>query len=93
MNPQQARSSTLANSEQEVPFLPMVVPGETVVVKVATDHGAAESAKGAVRVIQKREKWYHGGIASSMAACFTHPFDLIKVSDPRSHILILTSHL
>ena len=24
-------------------------------------------------------KWYHGGVASAMAACCTHPLDLLKV--------------
>uniref|UniRef100_A0A183BVY4 Mitochondrial carrier domain-containing protein n=1 Tax=Globodera pallida TaxID=36090 RepID=A0A183BVY4_GLOPA len=24
-------------------------------------------------------RWYFGGIAGSMAACFTHPLDLLKV--------------
>jgi dicarboxylate transporter 10 len=35
----------------------------------------AETSKGPRRVA----KWYFGGIASAMAACFTHPFDLLKV--------------
>lgn len=28
---------------------------------------------------QKISRWYFGGLASSGAACFTHPLDLIKV--------------
>ncbi|XP_055354479.1 mitochondrial dicarboxylate carrier-like [Paramacrobiotus metropolitanus] len=32
-----------------------------------------------VAVVKRKEKWYHGGLASAMAACFTHPFDLVKV--------------
>lgn len=26
-------------------------------------------------------KWYFGGVAGSMAACVTHPLDLLKVRD------------
>lgn len=28
---------------------------------------------------EKIPRWYHGGIASAMAACCTHPLDLLKV--------------
>ncbi|XP_065846623.1 mitochondrial dicarboxylate carrier-like [Oscarella lobularis] len=28
---------------------------------------------------KKRQKWFVGGLAGSMAACFTHPLDLVKV--------------
>lgn len=24
-------------------------------------------------------RWYQGGIASAMAACYTHPFEVVKV--------------
>lgn len=34
---------------------------------------------GAVKVTAKKHKWYLGGIASAMAACVTHPLDLLKV--------------
>lgn len=26
-------------------------------------------------------RWYFGGVSSSVAACLTHPLDLIKVKD------------
>ncbi|GAV09446.1 hypothetical protein RvY_18990-2 [Ramazzottius varieornatus] len=29
--------------------------------------------------VKRNAKWYHGGVASAMAVCFTHPFDLVKV--------------
>lgn len=28
---------------------------------------------------EKIARWYFGGVASAMAACFTHPIDLVKV--------------
>lgn len=28
---------------------------------------------------EKHPRWYFGGVAGSMAVCFTHPLDLIKV--------------
>ncbi|XP_031563351.1 mitochondrial dicarboxylate carrier-like [Actinia tenebrosa] len=31
------------------------------------------------KVIVKKQRWYLGGIASAMAACCTHPLDLLKV--------------
>ena len=34
---------------------------------------------GAVKITAKKHKWYLGGIASAMAACVTHPLDLLKV--------------
>ncbi|PFX20210.1 mitochondrial dicarboxylate carrier-like [Stylophora pistillata] len=37
------------------------------------------SPSGAVKVTAKKHKWYLGGIASAMAACCTHPLDLLKV--------------
>ena len=30
----------------------------------------------------KKHRWYLGGIASAGAAAFTHPLDLLKVSEP-----------
>jgi dicarboxylate transporter 10 len=29
--------------------------------------------------VDKVPRWYFGGLASAIAACFTHPLDLIKV--------------
>lgn len=37
------------------------------------------SASGAVKVTAKKHRWYLGGFASAMAACCTHPLDLLKV--------------
>lgn len=37
------------------------------------------SPSGAVKVTAEKHKWYLGGIASAMAACCTHPLDLLKV--------------
>ena len=36
---------------------------------------------GDVAVVKTKRiaKWYHGGVASAMAACCTHPLDLLKV--------------
>lgn len=34
-----------------------------------------------VKPIQKVARWYHGGLASAMAACCTHPLDLLKVGE------------
>lgn len=31
-------------------------------------------------------KWYFGGVASAMAACCTHPLDLLKVSEVRPRV-------
>lgn len=31
------------------------------------------------KVTVKKHRWYLGGIASAMAACCTHPLDLLKV--------------
>lgn len=30
-------------------------------------------------LVQRVPKWYFGGVASAMAACLTHPLDLLKV--------------
>lgn len=37
------------------------------------------SPSGTVKVTVKKHRWYLGGIASAMAACCTHPLDLLKV--------------
>ncbi|KAL9957443.1 hypothetical protein ACROYT_G039077 [Oculina patagonica] len=37
------------------------------------------NTSGAVKVAAKKHRWYLGGIASAMAACCTHPLDLLKV--------------
>jgi len=37
------------------------------------------NASGAVKVTAKKHRWYLGGFASAMAACCTHPLDLLKV--------------
>jgi len=34
---------------------------------------------GTIDKTKRIEKWYFGGIASAMAACCTHPLDLLKV--------------
>lgn len=44
-------------------------------VKEGITKGSGEPAKAAA----KKHKWYLGGIASAMAACCTHPLDLLKV--------------
>ncbi|OQV22620.1 Mitochondrial dicarboxylate carrier [Hypsibius exemplaris] len=49
-------------------------------------------------VVQKNARWYHGGVASAMACCFTHPFDLVKVQlqtqqDGKLKIIPLTSSI
>ena len=40
------------------------------------------SPSGTVKVTVKKHRWYLGGIASAMAACCTHPLDLLKVHTP-----------
>lgn len=37
------------------------------------------SASGPVKVTAKKHRWYLGGFASALAACCTHPLDLLKV--------------
>ena len=29
--------------------------------------------------VNRKNYWYHGGLAASAACCFTHPLDLLKV--------------
>ncbi len=36
-------------------------------------------AEGETLKTKRVAKWYHGGVASAMATCFTHPLDLLKV--------------
>ena len=38
-------------------------------------------------------RWYFGGLASSGAALFTHPLDLIKVYIEIGHLMLIFSHL
>ncbi|XP_001629043.2 mitochondrial dicarboxylate carrier [Nematostella vectensis] len=38
-----------------------------------------KSSSGRVKVVVKKQRWYLGGCASAMAACCTHPLDLLKV--------------
>lgn len=44
-------------------------------VKEGISKGSGEP----VKVAAKKHRWYLGGIASAMAACCTHPLDLLKV--------------
>ena len=44
-------------------------------VKEGVSQGTGEP----VKVAAKKHRWYLGGIASAMAACCTHPLDLLKV--------------
>lgn len=50
-------------------------------VKEGVNQGSAEPAK----LGAKKHRWYLGGIASAMAACCTHPLDLLKVHLGASH--------
>lgn len=36
-------------------------------------------SSGPVKVTAKKHRWYLGGFASALAACVTHPLDLLKV--------------
>ncbi|OQR67338.1 mitochondrial dicarboxylate carrier-like [Tropilaelaps mercedesae] len=51
----------------------MVPPSSTIEAKGKLSEHAQE-----VRTVRVA-KWYFGGMAGSMAACFTHPLDLLKV--------------
>lgn len=50
-----------------------------MVVNLNKMPAAEKNTKEPVKISVKRHRWYLGGIASSMAACCTHPLDLIKV--------------
>lgn len=47
----------------------------SVSFKEGTSQGSAQTMK----TTPKKHRWYLGGIASAMAACCTHPLDLLKV--------------
>ncbi|KAJ7340510.1 hypothetical protein OS493_003262 [Desmophyllum pertusum] len=48
-------------------------------MKMSTQVKERVNPSRAVKVTAKKHRWYLGGIASGMAACCTHPLDLLKV--------------
>ncbi|KAK2571913.1 Mitochondrial dicarboxylate carrier [Acropora cervicornis] len=48
-------------------------------MSVRFKEGASQGSAQTMKTTPKKHRWYLGGIASAMAACCTHPLDLLKV--------------
>ena len=48
-------------------------------MSVQIKEGVSQNSGQPAKVAVKKHRWYLGGIASAMAACCTHPLDLLKV--------------
>lgn len=48
-------------------------------MSVSFKEGASQGSAQTMKTTPKKHRWYLGGIASAMAACCTHPLDLLKV--------------
>lgn len=48
-------------------------------MSVTFKEGASQGSAQTMKTTPKKHRWYLGGIASAMAACCTHPLDLLKV--------------
>lgn len=48
-------------------------------MSVRFKEGASQGSAQTTKTAPKKHRWYLGGIASAMAACCTHPLDLLKV--------------
>ena len=49
-------------------------------MSVRFKEGVSQGSAQTMKTAAKKHRWYLGGFASAMAACCTHPLDLLKVN-------------